>query len=537
MTEPWISKQWFVKIAPLAARAIEVVNNGKVKIIPERFTRVYLNWMENIRDWCISRQLWWGHQIPVWYCNKCGEIIASIETPLKCTSCDSDQLIQESDVLDTWFSSALWPHSTLGWPKETEDLKYFYPTSVMVTGYDILFFWVARMIMMGLEDMDDIPFEYVFLNGLIRDEKGHKMSKVRGNVINPLTVINKYGTDALRFAVTTGCAPGNDINIGEGKLEAARNFANKLWNASRFVLQNLEKQPVTLEDLEKVPVKSHTYLEDRWILSRLGRLTQNVSDSMNNFLFGDAERELYEFIWGEYCDWYIEIAKQRLSGQEESPMPVLIYVLEKTLRLLHPFMPFITEEIWQNIKARVPGFAENTSSIMIAEYPLPDGKAIDTEAERIIEAIIEIVRSIRNVRAEYKVDIGKWITATVYSDELTQAFAGKQQVIEVLSHARPLSFKERKQRENTDDKTISVVLQESEVVIPLAGMVDIDAEKKRLGEEVEKASRDINRLETRLADQAFLSKAPTAVVEKERERLQMQKDRLERLQKELAALN
>jgi len=537
MTEPWISKQWFVKIAPLAERAIAVVNNGKVKIIPERFTRVYLNWMENIRDWCISRQLWWGHQIPVWYCTKCGEIIASVETPAKCTKCGSDELVQDTDVLDTWFSSALWPHSTLGWPEKTEDLKYFYPTSVMVTGYDILFFWVARMIMMGLEDMDEIPFEYVYLNGLIRDEKGHKMSKVRGNVINPLKVIDKYGTDALRFAVTTGCAPGNDINMGEGKLEAARNFANKLWNASRFVLQNLEKQPITLDELEKVPSKPHSHLEDRWILSRLSQLTQSVSDNMNNFLFGEAEREIYEFVWGEYCDWYIEITKQRFSEQEDSPMPVLIYVLEKTLRLLHPFMPFITEEIWQNIKTRIPGFGENTASIMIASYPLPDGKLIDPEAQRVVESIIEIVRSIRNVRAEYKVDAGKWIAATVYSDVLTTDIAAKTTVIETLSHARPLTVLDRKQRETADSKSISIVLKESEVVIPLAGMVDMEAEKKRLNEEVEKANRDIARLENRLADESFLSKAPAAVVDKEKERLQTQKDRLERLQKELAIFN
>jgi valyl-tRNA synthetase len=536
MTEPWVSLQWFVKIEPLAKPAIEAVTSGKVKIIPERFNKVYLNWMENIRDWCISRQLWWGHQIPVWYCRKCDETIVSIETPAKCSKCNSTELVQETDVLDTWFSSALWPHSTLGWPEKTEDLGYFYPTGVMVTGYDILFFWVARMIMMGLEDMDDIPFEFVYLNGLIRDEKGHKMSKVRRNVINPLEVIDKYGTDALRFAVTTGTAAGNDVNIGEHKLEAARNFANKIWNASRFVLQNLEKSPVTAREMENISPDKLSNIEDRWILSRLNRLIQKVDDLMADFQFGEAEKELYEFLWGEYCDWYIEIAKSRLNQAQDSPLPVLISVLDKTLRLLHPFMPFITDEIWQNIKQRVPGFCEQTGSIMIAAYPEADTGYFNDEAERIMDSVIDITRAIRNIRAEYKVELGKWIEARVYLDELKPAIAAKSEIIQTLAKVRPLHILNRKERKKDEDKVIAVVLKEAEVVLPLAGMVDTAAEKKRLSEEMSVLHREIERLGSRLQDNSFLSKAPEAVVNKEKDRLQSYKDKVNRLEKELSLL-
>ncbi|MBM3150504.1 MAG: class I tRNA ligase family protein, partial [Chloroflexi bacterium] len=342
--EPQVSKQWFVKIKPLAEKAIEAVVDGRISIIPERFTRVYLNWMENIRDWCISRQLWWGHRIPVWYCQKCGEMIVSVEEPSKCSRCGSSDLVQDPDVLDTWFSSALWPHSTLGWPDDTEDFCYFYPTSVMETGYDILFFWIARMIMMGLEDTEDIPFHTVYLHGLIRDEKGDKMSKMRGNVINPTDAIEKYGTDALRFAITTGTAPGNDVNLGEHRLEAGRNFANKIWNASRFVLQSMDAEAARGRGLKNLSVERPEIMEDRWILSRLSQLVISVDKLMEEFQFGEAERQIHDFFWGEFCDWYIEIAKIRLTDSKSSPLPVLASILETVLRLLHPFMPFITEE-------------------------------------------------------------------------------------------------------------------------------------------------------------------------------------------------
>ena len=532
--EPFISKQWFVKSTILAKRAIEVVNQGKIKIIPDHFNKIYLNWMENIRDWCISRQLWWGHQIPIWYCKDCNEMTASIETPTKCSKCGSSNLVQESDVLDTWFSSALWTHSTLGWPKETEDLKYFYPTSVMVTAYDILFFWVARMIMMGLEDMDDIPFQTVYLNGLIRDEKGNKMSKVRGNVINPLVVIDKYGTDALRFAITTGTAPGNDVNLGNQKLEAGRNFTNKLWNASRFVLQNLEKYPIKGEDLAKIDHEKPGILEDRWILSRLSKVTSSVLAMMDNFEFGEAERELHNFIWGDYCDWYIEIAKLRLGQASNSPIPVLIYVLDRILRLLHPFMPFITEEIWQNIKERISDWSTEISSIMIAPYPEAREKHLDDESEIIMESIVEIIRSIRNIRAEYRVDASKWIEARVFAHELAPSIKHKALIIETLSRARPLTILGEDRRKSRDKSTVAVVLKNAEVVVPLTGIIDIEAERKRLESEINQLNQEINKVAARLDDQVFLSKAPEAVINKERERLQSYRDKVQRLQNEIS---
>ncbi len=368
MVEPNVSKQWFVRMEPLAKKAIEVVKDGHIIIVPERFNKVYFNWMENIRDWCISRQLWWGHRIPVWYCQQCGQVIASIEDPTACPACGSSELLQDPDVLDTWFSSGLWPHSTLGWPAQTEDLGYFYPTSVMVTGYDILFFWVARMIMMGIEDTGDIPFRAVYLNGLIRDEKGEKMSKMKGNVLDPVVVIEQYGTDALRFALTTGTTPGNDINLGQHRLEAGRNFANKLWNAARFVLQSMDNSTLSPEQFIRKKVKVDS-LEDRWILSRLSSLTVKVEELMDNFLFGEAEQAIHDFFWNEYCDWYIEMAKLRLADEKNSPLPVLAAVLEITLRLLHPFMPFITEELWQKLKDRLPSGTLEAEALIVAPIP------------------------------------------------------------------------------------------------------------------------------------------------------------------------
>ncbi|MFC1934907.1 valine--tRNA ligase, partial [Chloroflexota bacterium] len=412
--EPTISKQWFVKMPPLAEPAIKAVTSERIKIEPKRFTKVYLNWMENIRDWCISRQLWWGHRIPVWYCRDCDETTVAVESPQTCSHCGSTNIEQDPDVLDTWFSSALWPHSTLGWPDETEDLRYFYPTSVMVTGYDILFFWVARMIMMGLEDTDNIPFYTVFLNGLVRDKKGEKMSKLRGNVLNPLDTLEEYGTDALRFALTTGTAPGNDIKLTPSKLEAGRNFANKLWNATRFVVRSIGP---TGTGGESKP--SGLALEDRWILSRLNRTVATVTKLMDEYQFGEAQRQIHDFLWGEYCDWYIELAKIRLSTDNKlSPLPILGHVLETSLRLLHPFMPFATEELWQNLKQPL-GRPED--SIMIAPYPQADDSTIDPHAEEILETVIEMIRSIRNVRAQYKVESSRWIEAQIHAGQITPA--------------------------------------------------------------------------------------------------------------------
>ncbi len=537
MIEPEVSKQWFVKVAPLAEAAIKAVTDGRIKIVPERFSKVYLNWMENIRDWCISRQLWWGHRIPVWYCQKCHELIVAIDEPSTCSHCGSSEITQDPDVLDTWFSSALWTHSTLGWPDTTEDLAYFYPTSVMETGYDILFFWVARMIMMGLEDIGDIPFHTVYLHGLVRDEKGEKMSKVRRNVLSPVSAIDEYGTDALRYAITTGTSPGNDINLGQHKLEAGRNFANKIWNASRFVLQSLESEPLKDPAPGQSALKRPQALEDRWILSRLNHVILDVNGMIAEYQFGEAERQIHEFFWGEYCDWYIEIAKLHLSQRGSSHLPVLAFVLETTLRLLHPFMPFITEDLWQNLKPRLPDGILNSNSIMVMPYPTVDKKAFDPEAERVMSSLIEIIRSIRNARAQYKVAASKWIEAHVYANELTADIASQSRAIETLAKTRPLTISSRDLRQTKGEKALVIVLKESEVVLPWADIVDLVAERKRLEKEISVNRGEIDRLEQRLKDTAFVSRAPAAVVDKERARLESHKDKLSRLEQELDQLS
>jgi len=528
--EPIASKQWFIKAEPLAKPAIEAVTSGRISIIPSRFTKVYLNWMENIRDWCISRQLWWGHRIPVWYCRGCGEITAAVDQPGACPKCGSRSMEQDPDVLDTWFSSALWTHSTMGWPDDTPDLGYFYPTTVMETGYDILFFWVARMIMMGLEDTGDIPFSTVYLHGLLRDEKGEKMSKVRGNVLDPLDTIDKYGTDALRFALTIDISPGSDINLTPARLEAGRNFANKLWNATRFVVRSIGQEGADVEFKPGEPA-----VEDRWILSRLSHTIAAVTRLMDNFQFGEAQRQLHDFLWGEFCDWYIEFAKIRLgAGEKPSPLPVLVYVLETSLRLLHPFMPFVTEELWQNLKKRLPADWQKTESIMIAPYPEADEKAIDPEAERVMGAVIEIIHAIRNARAEHKVESGRWVEAQLYAGELTPAIAAHAPAIETLARARPLSFLKSRKEAPPSENVLALVLKSSEVIIPMESMVDLEAERKRLQDETEKTRTEVAPLEARLKDKAFLSKAPPAVVSKERDKLAERKDKLERLKQQLA---
>ncbi len=533
--EPEVSLQWFVKIAPLAKPAMDAVTGGRIRIIPERFTKIYLNWMENIRDWCISRQLWWGHRIPVWYCTKCNQMIVSVETPTKCTKCGSSELVQDPDVLDTWFSSGLWPHSTLGWPDQTEDFEYFYPTSVMETGYDILFFWVARMIIMGIEDTGDVPFRLVYLHGLIRDEKGEKMSKMKGNVLNPLTAIDQYGCDALRFALTTGTAPGNDLNMGEHRLEAGRNFANKLWNAGRFVLKALEAEPLNKKAFIEAGIKKQAGLEDRWIISRLNRLVKEVESLMKDYQFGEAEREIHDFLWGEYCDWYIEISKNRL-GKTGSPIAVLAHVLETSLRLLHPFMPFITEELWQNLKQRLPEGTLASPALIIAQYPTASSKLFDSGSEQVMEAVTDIVRSIRNTRAEYKVDINKPIDSFVYTDKFLAEINAESAVIGRLAKTVP-SVLPRKKRPSGNEKAIVSVLKHSDVVIPLAGMVNIEAEKARLGKEMETLDREIGKLKQRLGDGQFTSKAPAAVIEKEKDRLQDYQNKYARMKSELEQLS
>jgi valyl-tRNA synthetase len=529
--EPMASTQWFVKMEPLAKPAIEVVKKNRIRIIPDHFTKVYLNWMDNIRDWCISRQLWWGHRIPAWYCQDCGEIIVSVETPKSCPKCFSSKLEQDSDVLDTWFSSGLWPHSTLGWPENTIDFLYFYPTSVMETAYDILFFWVARMIMMGLENTGAVPFKYVYLHGLIRDEKGDKMSKTKGNVTDPLQVIDRIGADALRFAVINGNAPGNDSKMSPIKLEAGRNFANKLWNATRFVIRSIPEDKIDLKiKRDALP------FEDRWILSRLNRTIENVDKSMKNFQFGDALSTIYDFLWSEYCDWYIELAKIRLNPELQSavsPLPVLIYVLETSLRLLHPFMPFLTEELWQNLRNCLPDNWQKTDSIMIAAYPRIDKKSIDTEAEKNIEALIEIIRAIRNIRAENKVEVNKFITADIYCGQLTPVLSTYASAIQALAKVKPLDLKDNRLSGTPGERFAVAVLKDADVVVPMASMVDLAAEQEKIRKEIEQVTADITRLENLLKGESFVSKAPPAVVAREKQRLIERQEHLVRLKQQL----
>ena len=525
--EPIASRQWFVKIGPLAEPAIAAVKDERIRIVPERFTKVYLNWMENIRDWCISRQLWWGHRIPVWYC-ACGETIVSAVDPDSCPKCGGTDFEQDPDVLDTWFSSGLWPHSTLGWPEDTEALRYFYPSTVMETAYDILFFWVARMIMMGIEDMGEVPFRYVYLHGLIRDERGEKMSKTKGNVLDPLVLMDKYGTDALRFAVLWGTSPGNDSKLGDTKLEAGRNFANKLYNAVRFILRYADGH--NCYQLNKNPLN----LEDRWILSRLARVTASASTLMEGFEFGEALRQIHDFLWGEFCDWYIELVKGRLQDAVGlSPLPVLVYVMEQSLRLLHPYMPFVTEELWQNLKA-VTGATGLTDSVMVAPYPVADESSYDVEAERMIDGLSEIVRAVRNTRAEYEVAPDHLVEIQIYAGTMTDSFRPYVGAIESLSKAKVSVLADC--RRDNPPRSLALVLKEAEVVIPMASLFDLATETARLEKELSEAEGEQTRLEGHLNDETFLTRAPEAVVAKEKERLVAALAKQSRLKEHLARL-
>ena len=534
-------------MADAAARA---VTEGRIRIVPDRFTKVYLNWMDNIRDWCISRQLWWGHRIPVWYCDGCDHLTVSLEDPTACEACPSTNIRQDPDVLDTWFSSGLWPHSTLGWPDDTEDLRYFYPGSVLETGYDILFFWVARMIMMGIQNMDDIPFHTVYLHGLIQDEHGEKMSKVKGNVLNPLDHIDEHGADALRFALTVGTAPGNDSRLSQAKIRASRNFTNKLWNASRYVISILDQSPSVIpaeagihpppanqgksyQDASYMsfrgptrnlglapspsssPASESLPIEDRWILSRLNRTIEDVTRALNSFRLGDAQEYVHDFLWNEFCDWYIEIAKVRLRDPSApSPAPILAHVLESSLRLLHPFMPFITEEIWQSLVQRIPDSPDRPDSIMIAPYPTPDPSAINPEAEEWATLLMSLVRGVRNVRAENKVEAGKKVPAILLDGE--SLGDGGQSFLESLALC---SLEVRPGDAIEPEDSIMVIEKSARVFIPLADLFDFEVERNRLESTLQDLSKRIAQVESRLSNEQFLSKAPANVVEKERTRL------------------
>ena len=538
IVEPIISKQWFVRMELLAKPAIEAVKTGKITIIPERFARVYMHWMNNIRDWCISRQLWWGHRIPVWYCLDCGaEVLPSpgdlMASPQSCPGCTSSQLIQDEDVLDTWFSSGLWAHSTLGWPEDTEDFRYFYPPPVMQMGYDILFFWAVRMITLGLYNTKEVPFRDLYLHGLIRDEKGRKMTKSLGNVVDPLVAADKYGVDALRFTLATGGAAGNDFRLYDEKLEGGRNFANKVWNAARFVVQSIGEERIRLpEDKRTVEKRRDWPLEDRWIVSRVLATAQQTNKLLSEFQINEAGRLLYEFVWGDFCDWYLEMAKVRLREGDRSPLPVLAYVLQSSLRLLHPIMPFVTEAVWQYLRGSVDGL--EPESIMVAPFPLGAGE-LDAEAEADIGVVMDVVRAIRNIRAERGVDPARFVEAYVAAEGARAVLEAARPLLETLARARPLRVLPAG-AEMPSTGVASAVLDGAQVVVPLAALIDIETERGKLSTQLADAEAEIVRLEAKLADGQFLAKAPEHVIGKEREKLASAQARADGLRGRLAEL-
>lgn len=502
--EPRVSKQWFVKMKPLAGPAIDAVKNGETKFIPQRFEKVYFHWLENIRDWCISRQLWWGHRIPAWYCADCGEITVSRTAPDACAHCGSQNITQDPDTLDTWFSSALWPFSTLGWPEETEDLKHYYPTNTLVTGYDIIPFWVMRMMFSGIEQTGKAPFDTVLIHGLVRDAQGRKMSKSLGNGIDPLEIIDKYGADALRFTLATGNSPGNDMRFSDERVEASRNFANKIWNAARFILMNLgENEPAP-------HIPENLILEDKWILSLYNALVVGVTDSLEKFELGMAVQKLYDFIWDVFCDWYIEIAKIRLNGEDEAAKQtvkaVLVYVMSNTLKLLHPFMPFITEEIWQTLP-------HEGESIMVADWPKADGALTYAAEEAQMERIMTAIKAVRNRRAEMNVPPSKKAKVfieTAYGD----TFAAGTVFFNRLASASEVQVAE--QFDGMDD-AVSIITESARIYIPMDELVDFQAELKRLEKEKASVQKELDMVNGKLGNENFVSKAPAAVVEKQRQ--------------------
>ncbi|MBO5955878.1 MAG: valine--tRNA ligase, partial [Clostridia bacterium] len=513
--EPITSNQWFVKMGPLAEPAVEVVKNGDVAFIPERFSKTYMNWMENVHDWCISRQLWWGHRIPAFYCQDCGEMTVSKTDIDTCPKCGG-KVKQEDDVLDTWFSSALWPFSTLGWPDKTEDLDYFYPTSVLVTGYDIIFFWVARMIFSGLEHMNKEPFKHVYIHGLVRDSQGRKMSKSLGNGIDPLEIVEQYGADALRFTLATGNSPGNDMRFYMERVEASRNFANKIWNASRFVMMNLSINKNELPDLSKL------HIEDKWILHKYNELVREVTENLDKYELGIAVQKLYDFIWDEFCDWYIELVKPRFQetgDSNETAQKVLTYVLSNTLKLLHPFMPFITEEIWQALP-------HDGESIMISEWPKYNEALVNTAAEQDMTVIMEAIKGVRNVKNEMNVPPSKKVKLFVVTEE-ADLFKQATAFLEKLASASEVDI--RAQKDGIPENVVSVVNPKAEILLPLDELVDKEKEIERLTKEKAKLEGEIKRVEGKLSNKGFTDKAPASVVEEERQKGEKYKAMLERV--------
>ena len=520
--EPISSEQWFVKMQPLAKEAIRVVEDGEVKFVPDRFSKTYLNWMYNVRDWCISRQLWWGHRIPAWYCKDCGHVTVSKEDATECEACHSKNIEQDPDVLDTWFSSALWPFSTLGWPEKTEDLKYFYPTDVLVTGYDIIFFWVARMIFSACEQMHEIPFHTVLIHGLIRDPQGKKMSKSAGNGVDPIEMIDRFGADALRFNIITGNSPGNDMRFYVERCEAMRNFANKLWNASRFVMMNL-----TIGDCA-LPEKLE--LEDRWILSKLNSLRGEVRENLDRYELGIAAQKIYDFIWDSYCDWYIELTKPRLNGGDaaakEGAERVLLYVLTDILKLLHPFMPYITEEIFQAIP-------HEGEALIVAPYPKYDAALSFPEDEAGFELIMDAVKAVRSRRAEMNVPPSKRPTLIITSDR-PEVFEAGRTYLSKLAYAGEVEISAEAPADT--EGMVSVVTGSAKMFMPMAELVDIEKERARIEKELDKARAQLEAQNKKLANESFVSRAPEAVVNAERERAEKAKALIANLEESLAKL-
>ncbi len=503
--EPKVSKQWFVKMEPLAKPAIEAVRSGETKFVPERFDKIYYHWMENIKDWCISRQLWWGHRIPAWYCADCGEIIVAKEEPSKCSKCGSTNLSQDPDTLDTWFSSALWPFSTLGWPENTAELQHYFPTNTLVTGYDIIFFWVARMIFSSCEQMGKAPFDTVLIHGLVRDAQGRKMSKSLGNGIDPLEIIDKYGADALRFTLATGNSPGNDMRFSDEKVEASRNFANKLWNAARFVLMNLG------EDEEAPHIPEKLALEDKWILTKFNTVVKEVTDNLDKFELGIAVQKLYDFIWDVLCDWYIEICKIRLSSEDielkKTARAVLVYVMSNTLKLLHPFMPFITEEIWQTLP-------HDGESIMVSPWPVYDENYVFSKDEENMEHIMTAVRAVRNRRAEMNVPPSKKARLDIVTKE-QELFSDGAKYFQRLASASGVAVSDDENVFELDG-SVSVVTDIATIYLPMAELVDFEAERKRLNKELEEVEKKLSQINGKLSNQGFLAKAPANVIEEQK---------------------
>ena len=523
VVEPRVSKQWFVKMEPLAKPAIECVRDGRVRFIPERMEKIYFNWMENIKDWCISRQLWWGHRIPAWYCEDCGETIVAMDAPHTCPKCGSEKLHQDEDTLDTWFSSALWPFSTLGWPDQTEDLKYFYPTDTLVTGYDIIFFWVARMIFSGMEHMGEPPFKTVFIHGLIRDAQGRKMSKSLGNGIDPLEVIAQYGADALRFTLVTGNSPGNDLRFSQEKVEASRNFANKIWNASRFILMNIDGQDVPNQLPEKLA------LEDKWIVNQFNQVVKEVTDNLEHFEIGIAVQKLYDFLWDELCDWYIEIAKIRLQSSDEeaaqTARQVLVWVMTGTLQLLHPFMPYITEEIWQSLP-------HEGESIMVSKWPVYEEAHCFQQAASDMQSIMDVIRAVRNRRSEMNVPPSRK-THLYIATAAEKVFQEGAPIIERLAFANGVEIGPAFEIEGA----VNIVTSGAKAYIPMDELVDKKAELARLTKELESAQKQYATTQQKLSNEKFLSKAPENVVEGVRQNAAKLKEHIALIQSSIDALS